>query len=252
MRATEYTLPCCHVYRGMPPTPGTIEVSHGYGVEMGEELRHAAAGEPVSFFFSSRRRHTRFDCDWSSDVCSSDLSVPVHRIASSFLTAPELLGVLRRLERRGKYETAHRAKQRVGQVVRYAIATGRAERTSGRRGRTPIGATGLRPPRRAPRRGMVRGRSPRSAQRPLSDNAVTAALRRMGYTGEQMSWYGFRAMPSTLLNEQGYAPDVIELQLAHQDRNEVRAAYNCARRLNERRKNDAGVGELSRRAPAGR
>ena len=46
----------------------------------------------------------------------------------SALTAPELLGVLRRLERRGKHETAHRAKQRVGQVVRYAIATGRAER----------------------------------------------------------------------------------------------------------------------------
>ena len=67
-----------------------------------------------------------------------------------------------------------------------------------------------------------------------------------------MSWHGFRAMASTLLNEQGYAPDVIELQLAHQERNEVRAAYNCARRLNERRKNDAGVGELSRRAPTGR
>ena len=46
----------------------------------------------------------------------------------SALTAPELLGVFRRLERRGKHETAHRAKQRVGQVVRYAIATGRAER----------------------------------------------------------------------------------------------------------------------------
>ena len=78
--------------------------------------------------------------------------------------------------------------------------------------------------------------SPRSAQRPLSDNAVTAALRRMGYTGEQMSWHGFRAMASTLLNEQGYAPDVIELQPAHQERNEVRAAYNRAQRLNERRK----------------
>jgi integrase len=46
----------------------------------------------------------------------------------SALTGPELLGVFRRLERRGKHETAHRAKQRVGQVVRYAIATGRAER----------------------------------------------------------------------------------------------------------------------------
>jgi hypothetical protein len=44
------------------------------------------------------------------------------------LTPPELLEVFRRLERRGKHETAHRAKQRVGQVLRYAIATGRAER----------------------------------------------------------------------------------------------------------------------------
>ena len=78
--------------------------------------------------------------------------------------------------------------------------------------------------------------SPRSTDRPLSDNAITAALRRMGYTGDQMSWHGFRAMASTLLNETGYPPDVIELQLAHQERNEVRAAYNRAQRLEERRK----------------
>jgi integrase len=58
--------------------------------------------------------------------------------------------------------------------------------------------------------------SPRSAERPLSDNAITAALRRMGYTGDQMSWHGFRAMGSTLLNEMAYPPDVIELQLARQ------------------------------------
>jgi integrase len=78
--------------------------------------------------------------------------------------------------------------------------------------------------------------SPRSALRPLSDNAITAALRRMGYTGEEMSWHGFRAMASTLLNELGFSPDLIELQLAHQERNEVRAAYNRAQRLDERRK----------------
>lgn len=78
--------------------------------------------------------------------------------------------------------------------------------------------------------------SPRTGERPLSDNAITAALRRMGYTGDQMSWHGFRAMASTLLNETGYPPDVIELQLAHQERNEVRAAYNRAVRLEERRK----------------
>ena len=78
--------------------------------------------------------------------------------------------------------------------------------------------------------------SPRTSQRPLSDNAITAALRRIGYTGEQMSWHGFRAMASTLLNELGFPPDIIELQLAHQEHNEVRAAYNRAQRLDELRK----------------
>jgi hypothetical protein len=51
-----------------------------------------------------------------------------------------------------------------------------------------------------------------------------------------MSWHGIRAMASTLLNELGFAPDIIELQLAHQERNEVRAAYNRAQRTDERRK----------------
>jgi integrase len=237
------------------------------------------------------------------------------------LTAPELLGVFRRLERRGKHETAHRAKQRVGQVVRYAIASGRAERdpTADLRGAlAPVTVTNraaITDPREvaqllralhgyrghpvveaalnlAPlvfvRPGELRaaewaeidldaaewriaahrmkmrqqhlvpladqavailrdiwpltgrGRyvfpSPRTAERPLSDNAITAALRRIGYTGEQMSWHGFRAMASTLLNELGFPPDIIELQLAHQERNEVRAAYNRAQRLDERRK----------------
>jgi len=239
----------------------------------------------------------------------------------SALTAPELLGVLRRLERRGKHETAHRAKQRVGQVIRYAIATGRAERdpTADLRGAlAPVTVTNraaITEPREvaqllralhgydghpvveaalklAPlvfvRPGELRaaewseidleaaewriaahrmkmrqqhlvplarqsvailrdihsftgrGRyvfpSPHTRERPLSDNAITAALRRMGYTGEQMSWHGFRAMASTLLNELGHPPDIIELQLAHQERNEVRAAYNRAQRLEERRK----------------
>jgi integrase len=236
------------------------------------------------------------------------------------LTPPELLEVFRKLERRGKHETAHRIKQRVGQVARYAIATGRAVRdpTSDLRGAlSPVKVTNraaITEPRQvgellraidgyrgyfaveaalqlAPlvfvRPGELRaaewseidldaaewriaahrmkmrqmhivplsrqavavlrdiklrtgqGRyvfpSPRTAQRPLSDNALTAALRRMGYSGAHMSWHGFRAMASTLLNEQGYPPDVIELQLAHQERNQARAAYNRAQRLGDRR-----------------
>ena len=237
------------------------------------------------------------------------------------LAPPELLEVFRRLERRGKYETAHRSKQRVGQVLRYAIATGRAERdpTADLRGAlAPIKVTNraavtdprevaqllraldgyqghpiveaalqlaplvfvrpgelraaewaeldldvaewriaahrmkMRRPHLVPLATQAvailreiepltgRGRyvfpSPLTVQRPLCDNAITAALRRIGYTGEQMSWHGFRAMASTLLNELGFPPDVIELQLAHQERNEVRAAYNRAQRLDERRK----------------
>lgn len=236
------------------------------------------------------------------------------------LTAPDILEVCRKLERRGKRETAHRTKQRIGQVIRYAIATGRATRdpTQDLKGAlAPVHVTNraaIIEPREvggllraidaydghpiveaalklAPmlfvRPGELRaaewaeidldraewripaqrmkmrehhvvplstqaiaifkelkeltgaGRyvfpNPRTDERPLSDNALTAALRRMGYTGEQMTWHGFRAMASTLLNEQGYPPDIIELQLAHRERNEVRAAYNRAQRLGDRR-----------------
>lgn len=70
----------------------------------------------------------------------------------------------------------------------------------------------------------------------MSENTLNAALRRLGYSGTDQTGYGFRSMASTLLNERGFPPDVIELQLAHVDRNKVRAAYNRARRLGERRK----------------
>jgi integrase len=72
-----------------------------------------------------------------------------------------------------------------------------------------------------------------SATRPMSNNTINTALRRLGYTKDQMTGHGFRAMASTLLNEQGFPPDVIELQLAHVERSKVRAAYNRAQRLAE-------------------
>lgn len=59
------------------------------------------------------------------------------------------------------------------------------------------------------------------------------ALYRLGYKGE-MTGHGFRAIASTLLNEQGWRPDVIERQLVHCERNEVRGAYNRAEYLQER------------------
>ncbi len=240
----------------------------------------------------------------------------------SAITPRELLErVLRRVEASGKLETVHRLKQRCGQIFRYAIATGRAERdpTPDLRGAlataktrshasitdpvkigellraidgfdgqfvtrcalklTPLvfvrpgelrraewkeinldGAIWSIPAERmkmdAPHLvplsrqavAILRELNPytckgryvfpgaRSWQRPMSENTVNAALRRMGYDGSEMVAHGFRSMASTLLNEQGWAPDVIERQLAHAERNEVRRAYNRAKYLEERTK----------------
>ena len=245
------------------------------------------------------------------------------RLPIAKITAPELLSVLRRVEGKGKHETAHRIRSGCGGVFRYAIATGRAERdpTGDLRGAlapvvtrnrsaitdpTKIGAllraidiysgqpateaalklaplvfvrpgelrsaewqemtlTGVNPEWRIPAARMKMGQehivplsrqavavldalepiygggryvfpSLRGGHRPLSANTVNFALRALGYSGEDMTGHGFRAMASTLLNEQGFPPDVIELQLAHAERNEVRAAYNRAQRIAERRK----------------
>ena len=77
--------------------------------------------------------------------------------------------------------------------------------------------------------------TPRSANRPLSENGVLTALRNMGYTKEQMTAHGFRSMASTLLNELGHRPDVIEAQLAHKGADKIRATYNRAEYMLERR-----------------
>lgn len=76
----------------------------------------------------------------------------------------------------------------------------------------------------------------RSKSRCMSENTVNAALRRLGYAREDMTGHGFRSMASTLLNEQGWHRDAIERQLAHAERDGVRAAYNRAEYLPERRK----------------
>lgn len=70
----------------------------------------------------------------------------------------------------------------------------------------------------------------------MSVNTVNAALRRLGYARDEMTGHGFRAMACTCLNELGWHPDVIELQMAHAERNKVRAAYNRAERVAERRR----------------
>jgi len=76
----------------------------------------------------------------------------------------------------------------------------------------------------------------RGNERPMSDAAVNAALRYLGYSGKEITGHGFRSMASTILNEKGYNRDWIERQLAHVEQNNVRAAYNYAEYLPERRK----------------
>ena len=76
----------------------------------------------------------------------------------------------------------------------------------------------------------------RSHDKPMSENTLTAALRYSGYSKDQMTSHGFRSTASTLLNEQGWNRDAIERQLAHAPRDSVRAAYNYAEFLPERRR----------------
>lgn len=70
--------------------------------------------------------------------------------------------------------------------------------------------------------------SVRAKRKPLSDNAMNAALRRMGYTKQEVTAHGFRVTASSILNARGYEPDVIEAILSHQDRNNIRRTYNRA------------------------
>lgn len=103
----------------------------------------------------------------------------------------------------------------------------------------------------------------RNPDKPISNNTMLFALYRLGYKGK-MTGHGFRAVASTVLNERGFRADVIERQLAHCERNDIRGAYNRAEYLPERRKmmqqwadmvdalaNGARVIPLQRRAGSG-
>ena len=75
----------------------------------------------------------------------------------------------------------------------------------------------------------------RSASRPMSENTVNAALRRLGYGTDEMTGHGFRSMAASRLNEMGWNADAIERQLAHAESNKVREAYtHAAQYLDER------------------
>lgn len=73
----------------------------------------------------------------------------------------------------------------------------------------------------------------RNHGKPMSNNTILKALERMGYKG-RMTGHGFRGLASTILHEQGFDHAHIELQLAHQERNAVSAAYNHATYLKQR------------------
>ena len=77
---------------------------------------------------------------------------------------------------------------------------------------------------------VLPGRNP---EKPISNNTLLFALYRLGYKG-RMTGHGFRAVASTILNEKGFRVDVVERQLAHCERNDVRGAYNRAEYLDER------------------
>ena len=303
------------------------------GIDPGENrkaMKAAQMADGETFEVVAREWHGKLQANWTPEHAErilrrleADIFPWLGKRPIREITAPELLACLRRIESRGALDTAHRAHQNCGQVFRYAVATGRAERdpSPDLRGALPpardkhhasitepkaIGellraiegyqgafvtkaALGLAPLlfvrpgelRRAewaeidllkaewriPGEKMKmrdphivplctqavailtelqaltgRGRyvfpSARTphGDRCMSENAVLAALRRMGYGKDEMTGHGFRSMASTLLNEQGWHRDAIERQLAHAERDNVRAAYNYAEHLPERRK----------------
>jgi integrase len=72
--------------------------------------------------------------------------------------------------------------------------------------------------------------------RPISENTLTSALRRLGYSGQQQTVHGFRSIAATLLRERGHEETFIERQMDHLVGNDVQQAYDRSRQVPERRK----------------
>jgi integrase len=305
------------------------QVAHG--IDPGavrKAQKQAEAEELETFEIIAREWHTRFAPTWTPGHAVTILSrlerdlfpwIGPRPIAE--IKAPELLAVLRRVEARGALESAHRIRTISGQVFRYAVATGRAERDPSGDLRGALPQPGEKhlaaitdPKEVAPllraidgyqgglvtkcalrlaplvfvRPGELRhaewaevdlddaawnipahkmktkqahlvplstqaveiltelrqltggGKyvfpSGRSSTRPMSENTVLAALRRMGYDKDSMTGHGFRAMARTILDEVLQAkPELIEHQLAHAVRDPLGRAYNRTAHLEERR-----------------
>jgi integrase len=298
------------------------------------ENRKAAKAAKVarsanSFEVVAREWFAKYESNWSANHANRiirrlerDIFPWIGGKAIADITAPQLLESVQRIEKRGALETAHRALGNCGQVFRYAVATGRAERdpSGDLRGALPPvkgthfasvtepkqvagvlraldGYEGTLPVRCALRFAplvFVRPGELRHAQwedidldnaewrytvsktktqhivplstqaieilqelhpltghgryvfpsarnpkgdRPMSDNAVLSAMRRMGINKDEMSGHGFRPMARTILDEVlGFRPDYIEHQLAHAVRDPNGRAYNRTAHLPERKK----------------
>jgi integrase len=287
-----------------------------------------------SFEAVAREWHSKFSSSWSDGHAARllrrlelDAFPWIGQTPIAILAPMDILDVLRRVEKRGALETAHRLRDNIGQAMRYAVATGRATRdiTSDLRGAlTPTqkvhfaaitdpaavaelmraldGYSGtfpvrcalrlapllfqrpgeLRqaeweefdldaasweiPPERMKRtiqakvsggahivplatqavvilrelrtltgRGQYLFPSIRTADRPMSDNTINAALRRLGYDSKTMTGHGFRAMARTILDEVLEVPvAVIEAQLAHAVKDPLGRAYNRTKHLPQR------------------
>ena len=290
--------------------------------------KQAETEETETFEVIAREWHDKFQLNWTPghtltimSRLERDLFPWLGKRPIKEIEAPELLAALHRVESRGALETAHRIRTLAGQVFRYAVATGRAERDPSGDLKGALPQPGKKhlaaitdPKEVAPllkaidgyqgsfivkcalrlaplffvRPGELRHAewaemdldealwnipahkmkmdqphivplskqaveilkelkpltgssqyvfpSARSMARPMSNNAILAALRRMGYEKETMSGHGFRAMARTILDEVlKFRPDFIEHQLAHAVRDPNGRAYNRTTHLEERR-----------------
>jgi integrase len=302
-----------------------------HGVDPGgvrKAMKQAATAEAETFEVIAREWHEKFTPTWTPGHADTimarlkrDLFPWIGSRPVSEIKAPELLTVLRRVESRGALETAHRIRAIAGQVLRYAVATGRAERDcsgdlkgalpqpgekhhaaitdpkevapllraiDGYQGHFVVKCALRLAPLLFVRPGELRNAewaeidleeavwnipahkmkmrqahvvplcsqaieiltelkqlsgtsryvfpSGRSFTRPMSNNAILAALRRMGYDKETMTGHGFRAMARTILDEVlQVRPEYIEHQLAHAVRDPNGRAYNRTAHLEGRR-----------------
>jgi integrase len=312
-------------------TDARQQIAKGVDPGIVKKAKKAARIDEIqnTFELIAREWHEKFKPSWSESHAhvtitrlERDIFPWIGKRPISDIKAPELLSVLRRVEERGAGETTRRLKIICGQIFRYAIATGRAERdwTLDLKGALapviskhmaaitepkkigellraidayegafvtkcalriaplvfvrpgelreaewaefnleealwciPLDRMKMKEPHIVPLSiqalDILRQLHPltgdshyvfpsaRTNSRPMSNNAILAALRRMGFEKDEMSGHGFRAMARTILDEVlKFRPDIIEHQLAHVVRDPNGRAYNRTTHLDERRK----------------